>query len=53
MAVFNSPPTAKAAYPSYVQVFFLHHFMSNGGGVKLPPTCILSYVAPMTEIPPV
>ena len=33
--------------------YFLHLLMSNGGGVKLTPTYILSYVAPMIEIPPV
>jgi len=27
--------------------------MSNGGGGKITPTCVLSYVAPMIEIPPV
>ena len=30
---------------------FLHLRMSNGGGVKLPPTCISSSAAPRIKIP--
>ena len=33
--------------------FFYTFWCPTGGGGKITPTCILSYVAPMIEIPPV